>query len=339
MIRLIKVLILSIIMILLFHSCNKTKNSNAEISSLDNSINSKVIFSINNINFTNKNFNDFLSVKYKDIDVSNSTNKEMRLSRLFDTFVDNQILLFFANKENINISDDEFNKYIQYRYLSVNDFKKEYIVGILKIDKYLYLKIYKNITVDLKELKNYYRDNPDMFNRKKEIELYQIFLNNRDEAVKIRGELLNFPDKFEKFVKERKELKNGDKSGYMGSFQKGELPKEMEDVVFSLKTNQISRIVDSKYGYHIFKVKKKRNARHESLNNASDSIREILKNKKISKAYSVFMTDLRKKSNIKINYENLYFNYVKIKGDINGIKNSNSSGGNSDSINRKFPEK
>ena len=58
----------------------------------------------------------------------------MLLSRLFDSFIDNSLLLYFANKEKVEISDDELDKYIDSRKLSVKDFDKDYIKGILKID-------------------------------------------------------------------------------------------------------------------------------------------------------------------------------------------------------------
>ena len=72
----------------------------------------------------------------------------------------------------------------------------------------------------------------------------------------------------------------------MGFFEKGMLPQEMEEVVFSLKVNEISPIVESPYGFHLFKVTRKRKSRMQLLAAVKDEIKSKLLSAKLTAAYA-----------------------------------------------------
>lgn len=61
--------------------------------------------------------------------------------------------------------------------------------------------------------------------------------------------------KFEQVAKKESDDKNGGaKGGDMGTISRGSVPKEIEDVLFTLPVNSVSEPVKSRYGYHIFQV-------------------------------------------------------------------------------------
>ncbi len=64
----------------------------------------------------------------------------------------------------------------------------------------------------------------------------------------------------------------------MGLFELGDLPKEMENVVFSLRPYVISPVTESEFGFHIFRVTQKMNKRVMYISKA----RPIIKNKILS---------------------------------------------------------
>ena len=107
------------------------------------------------------------------------------------------------------------------------------------------------------------------------------------------------------------------KGGLMGYFEKGQLPKDMENVVFSLRTNTISQVVKSHYGYHIFKVGKKKKRRLLYYKIVKPEIKKKLMSQKLRLAYQSFLKKTTQNLNIKINQNNLTFTYQKssIKGD------------------------
>ena len=80
-----------------------------------------------------------------------------------------------------------------------------------------------------------------------------IVLNTKEEADSILN-LLKRGTNFEELAKTNSVHKvSGSKGGDIGRFGRGDLVPEIDDVVFSLKVGQISEVIQTSKGYHIFK--------------------------------------------------------------------------------------
>lgn len=74
-----------------------------------------------------------------------------------------------------------------------------------------------------------------------------------DLARQIHDQLIKDPAQFEQLVAEfSDDLKSKDKQGDMGLIQKDQLTAEISEAVFALNLNEISDVVTSPFGYHIF---------------------------------------------------------------------------------------
>ena len=132
------------------------------------------------------------------------------------------------------------------------------IRNVLKVQKYLLAKAYRDIEVSDGEVARFYETNLREFQKTEEIQLYQIMVKDREKLLGIRSELLNQPSRFEEIARSQSMSPEAANGGAMGFFEKGMLPQEMEEVVFSLNVNEISPIVESPYGFHLFKITQKR---------------------------------------------------------------------------------
>jgi parvulin-like peptidyl-prolyl isomerase len=142
-------------------------------------------------------------------------------------------------------------------------------------------------------------------------------VKDKEKAYEIRQTLLKAPKRFAEIAKKESlsmEAKNG---GLMGYFEKGTLPKDMEDVVFALKLNVISPVVESAYGYHIFKVTKIKKERTLFLDRAKNEIKNKLLSDKLRWVYKNFLARLKKELDIKVKNRSLFFTYQPVKGDAN----------------------
>ena len=145
--------------------------------------------------------------------------------------------------------------------------------------------------------------------------LYQILVKEKEKAIKIRGILKNSPQKFEEIALKDSVSHESKNNGLMGYFEKGELPEEMEKVVFSLRINEISPVVESPYGYHIFKIKRRRRKRLLFLSKVKPQIENKLLSEKLRTTYQDFLETLNTKLNIDIKYEKLFFEYKRNTGE------------------------
>lgn len=311
---------LIIILSLIFISyCGSSNGVNETPTGIEHSeseasiINKKIIVSLDDNEISNSDFKFFLRSKYSDLKIV--LDKDNLISRLFDSFIEHSIILISSENENITITDEEILEYSGKNNIHLSESTKNSVRDLLRIEKYLLIKIYNNLTVSKYEVQKYYNLNRKDFSQKQQIELYQILLKSREEAITVRGELLNNPSGFESLAKSRSVSQESVKNGFMGVFEQGDLPKEIETVVYSLPVNQISRVVESQFGFHIFKVAKRRRSKQKYLKSVTEDIKKIIFNKKMIYEFTRYMKILRNNINIKIYYENLFFNYSYLKGE------------------------
>ena len=309
--------LLFIFIILLYFNCknnaNKTKEKTEESIKQHQTISNKLILKINNKKYFNRNLKNFINSYH--LDLPNLEKNDKLNSRIFDFFVENKIVLYKAEQEQLNITQQEIDDYLKKTNISKDSTIQNSIKDSIKIQKYLYLKIYTNLKLSNKEIQEYYNQHHNEFTKKDGVVLYQILVKNKEKAIKIRGELKNSPEKFNEIAKQESVSSEANKNGLMGYFEKGNLPKDMENVVFSLKTNEISPIVESSYGYHIFKVVKKTRKRLIFFSSAKDNIKDKLLSEKFQIAYNEYLSDLKNELNILVFYKNLYFTYKNKKGE------------------------
>jgi len=84
------------------------------------------------------------------------------------------------------------------------------------------------------------------------------------------------------------------------TFPRGQMMPEFEKTAFSLKTNEISDIIETSYGYHIIKLSEKIPAKKVDLDKVKDSIKNFLVKKEIDKHAPQFIASLVKDANIQI---------------------------------------
>src|SRR6185369_15353442 len=94
---------------------------------------------------------------------------------------------------------------------------------------------------------------------------------------------------FAKLAKEYSEDPGSKELGGEYTFPRGKMVPEFEAAAFSLKTNQVSDIVTTQFGYHIIKLSEKLPAKKVEMAKVSQDIKDYLKGQAVSKQLPDYM--------------------------------------------------
>lgn len=139
------------------------------------------------------------------------------------------------------------------------------------------------------EIGIFYHLHPDQFNRPELREACHIFFsinpeypeNTRETAYarlqEIKTKLQKKPHKFAELALKHSECPTALQGGKLGLVPRGKLYPELDAVLFSLKTGEISEIVESEIGFHLVLCKQIQRAETLSLQKATPKIRQLMK--------------------------------------------------------------
>jgi parvulin-like peptidyl-prolyl isomerase len=121
------------------------------------------------------------------------------------------------------------------------------------------------------------------------------------EAKKSMEEIVRKLEKGEDFAELAREYSEGpyaERNGDMGYIAPGQMLEEIDKVIFSMKKNTVSDIVETSIGYHLFRVEDIEDPRQAELAEVSDFIRGQLYKKKFEENLIKWIKEKRKNAYI-----------------------------------------
>lgn len=308
----------------LFFTCGLScKDQASEEGALEGSADflrkkNSVILKVADSFYFNSDFEEYLisiaGQEYKDLSVSS-------LSRLFDDFIDEKLLLRAALDQDTSLTVDEQKDYLAKltreswangRKGLLDELKYEILFEKLLIEKYL-SQIVDEIDVTDEEVKDYYELHKREFLRPERVRVSQILLKTEEKAVEILERVKNTDEEvFREIASEESIGVEASKGGEMGLFELGQLPFEMEKVVFALKVGEVSPVVESSYGYHIFRLDEKLEPELVAEDSALPEIKIKIFNERIQQFLRDHMVSLKSQLDWNSYPNNLSFSYQRI---------------------------
>lgn len=242
------------------------------------------------------------------------------LSRLFDRFVDEKVLLEAARERGIALTEDEKKEYLA--KLAVSGTPSEDSADAapapppgafdrLLVEKYTYLVV-RDIRVDEAEILDYYERNKKDFLQPGRVQVSQILVDTEEKAVSVVRRLERTgEDEFRTIAREESVGPEAAKGGVMGVFQQGDLPADMEKAIFALDEGRTSQVVESAYGFHIFRLDRKYAPALQSEAEAAPEIRNRIMAQKMKEALASHLAGLKDTLSWESRPENLFFAYQK----------------------------
>ena len=248
-------------------------------------------------------------------------------NQILESLISQELLYQASKKNKIKVDQkiiDERYDAIKKRFKTEEEFKDaiakmgvtEAIIQAqlekgLAIDELLKTKIVKDIEVTDEESRKYYDEHLDQFKQAEQVKASHILIKveptatdeQKAEARKkietVQGKLKKGDD-FAAVAKEYSEGPSNSRGGDLGFFQRGQMVKPFEDAAFTMEPDQVSDVVETKFGYHIIKVSEKKTESTAPYSEVKDQLQQQLKQQKTRQAVEKYVEDLRKKAKIEI---------------------------------------
>ena len=190
---------------------------------------------------------------------------------------------------------------------SLEEFKEEQKRQLKDYESGLMMEMYikevqeNMITASEDEINKYYEEHKEDFTSPVAVTAKHILVPTKEEA-EIAYDRINKGEPFDKVAQEMSTDKvSAQRGGQIGPFRKGELVKEFEEVVFNLKTGEISEIVETPFGLHIITKVSEEKLQPIPEDVAKAEIKNIIEKTKFDKWFD----DAKKKLNVSVDYSKL----------------------------------
>lgn len=158
---------------------------------------------------------------------------------------------------------------------------------------------YAKPQISEEELRRYYQQHPEEFHQGERVHIRQIVTDTKEKAELILRRLQN-GENFAKLAKELSLSPDRREGGDLGFISKGTFPREFE-VCFAMNPGEVSSIIPSTYGFHIFKVLEKAEAKELGFEDVRFKIESRLKQESKSKWVQDLLVKLRAEAKLTIN--------------------------------------
>jgi len=161
-----------------------------------------------------------------------------------------------------------------------------------------------NITDD--EITKYYEAHKSEFVRPEQVALREIEVSTQgkkpeelpDLKKKAETALKRIQDgeDFAEIAKRFSDSSTKEQGGFLGIYKRGELAKELEDKVFSMKKNELTEVMETKQGYLVLQVLEHYDEGQQSLAKVKSEINEKLYSERLEPSMREYLKTLREQS-------------------------------------------
>ena len=240
---------------------------------------------------------------------------------ILDSLIEREVLYQQSQKDGIQITDqtiDDQLAAIKKRFPNETEYKnalskmnlsedevKAQIKRGLSIKELIDQQVTSKVVITDEESKAYYDKNPQRFKQPEQIKASHILIKvdaKADEAKKAEArqrieevqQKLKDGGDFAALAKEYSEGPSSAKGGDLGYFRHGQMVKPFEEAALALKPNEVSDVVETRFGYHLIKVYDNKPEQTLAYADVKEKIIQRLKQEKIEKEAVQYVDKLKK---------------------------------------------
>ncbi|HTP45106.1 MAG TPA: peptidylprolyl isomerase [Candidatus Acidoferrum sp.] len=214
-----------------------------------------------------------------------------------------------VRKQNNLASLDELEKAVESQGLSWEDYKTQIRNGLLT-QEVIHREMGNRIVIGHDEVKQYYDAHQKDFVRPEQVDLAEIFLDTQgktpqeieaidQKANDYRNRIMK-GEEFSEIAKRYSEGSTKDKGGNLGTFEHGQLSKQLEDIVFKMDKGQITDVIQTKTGFEILKVLDHYRAGLQPVEKVENEIMNRIYLQKMQPQLREYLAQLREESYVTV---------------------------------------
>jgi peptidyl-prolyl cis-trans isomerase SurA len=206
-------------------------------------------------------------------------------------------------------SMEDLEKAVSGQGLNWEDFKNN-IRNNLLTQRVISEEVGSHVTIGKEEIKKYYDEHKTEFIKPEQVALREIEVNTEGKPES------DLPDLKKKAETALKRVKDGEdfgeiakrfsdgstakEGGFLGVYKRGELSKQLEEIVFKMKKHELTDVMDTKQGYLILEVLEHYDEGQQSLEKVENEIMDHLYSQRMEPAMHEYLKTLREQSYVVI---------------------------------------
>ena len=214
-----------------------------------------------------------------------------------------------VRKQNGLASLEDLEKAVEGSGLAWEDYKTSIRNGLLT-QEVVRREVGSHITIPNDEVKKYYEAHPQEFTRPEQVVLSEILLSTegkspeeiaavQKKAEDLRNRVIRGDD-FNEIAKRYSEGSTAKDGGELGTFKKGEMAPQLEEVVFKMDKGQITDVIQTKPGFEILKVDNHYLAGLQPMDKVENEIMNRLYMEKMQPQMRDYLATLREESYVMV---------------------------------------
>jgi peptidyl-prolyl cis-trans isomerase SurA len=206
-------------------------------------------------------------------------------------------------------SMEELEKAVSSQGLNWEDFRNNIRSQILT-QRVISAEVGSHITIGDDDIQKFYKEHKTEFVRPEQVALRAIEVNTEgkkpEEVPKLKEKAetalkrVKDGEDFGEIAKRFSDGATGKEGGFLGTYKRGELSKELEDRVFKMKRNDLTDIIETKQGFLILQVLEHYDEGEQPLEKVRNDITDHLYSQRMEPALREYLKTLREQSYVVI---------------------------------------
>jgi len=204
---------------------------------------------------------------------------------------------------------DELEKAVTSQGLNWDDFKNN-IRNRLLTQEVIRREVGSHINISHDDAMKYYEDHKKEFVRPEQVALRAIEVKTEgkkeSEIPELKAKAQKLHDRvkdgedFGELAKRFSDGSTAQQGGWLGQYKRGELSKELEDVVFKMKKNELTDVIETKQGFLVLQVMEHYEEGEQPFSKVENEIMDHLYSERMEPALREYLKTLREQSYVVI---------------------------------------